>query len=767
MDKQNLLEYLIASGPVLVFRRTTADLVTFVSPNVERLLGYRPEDVVGAPGFWNARIHPDDTERFQAEARGAFANHATELFREYRFRHADGSYRWLQARTQIEYDAAGVAVALTGYAFDATDERTLERQSEQLFSFPLALLFVAGMDGYFKRVSAGYERLLGWTEEELLARPFAAFVHPDDLPALGAAIESFAAGGREVINQEIRALHKDGTYRWLNGNYMPDPEHGLMYGVAVDMTQRKQAEEALVESERRTRLIIDTAYEAFIAIDADGRILEWNAEAERIFGWGRDEIVGRQLVDMIIPERYRADHNRGLERHRATGEGPVLGRRLQLEGLRRDGTEFPVELTISPLPIDHGFVFNAFLRDITERIEAETALREAGEAAEESRKEADVANRAKTDFLARMSHELRTPLNAIIGFTQLLQLEELPPTQVELVEQVLRAGRHLLTLIEELLDIARIEQGRLSLSVEPVLVGEVVGQALELVTPLATSSGVTVRSELRGEEGHVFADQQRLKQVLMNLLSNGVKYNQKGGQVTIRAHTMDPGPTRIEVADTGPGIPTEQMDRLFLPFERLGAQHTSVEGTGIGLSISKHLTELMGGRIGADSEVGRGSTFWIELEPSYDAVSTEAVPSGERVPEQGVASEARTILYVEDNLSNLQFVERIIQRRPGTKLIAAMQGGLALDLARQHAPDMILLDVHLPDMEGDEVLEQLRRDVSTREIPVVVVSAEASTAKIERFHAAGAHAYLTKPLDVRGFLETIDGILGRPQGSTS
>jgi len=759
VDHDSLLEYLIATGPTLVFRRTVEGVVTYVSPNIEAILGYAPEDVVGVPGFWAGHVHADDQDRFATEAAETPRGEASEAGWSYRFMHKDGAYRWLEGRAQIDYDETGSGRALLGYVTDTTDRRAVEEENAHLFEFPLALLFVAGLDGYFKRVSEGYRRLLGWTEEELLSRPFFEFVHPDDLGTLGASIQEVAGGRTEVTNQEIRALCKDGTYRWLMGNYRPVLSEGLMYGMVVDVTERKRTEEALREGERRTRLILDTAYEAFVSMDAGGRILDWNAEAERVFGWSREEALGRLLVETIVPVRYRDAHVRGLAHYLASGEGPVLGRTIEMEALRRDSSEFPVELTISPTRVDDTVVFNAFLRDITDRRRAEEALHAARGEAERAREEAEVANRAKSEFLARMSHELRTPLNAILGFAQLLDFDDLGDEHGESVKLILRGGRHLLQLIDEVLDVARIEQGRLSLSIEPVHLGEVVGEAIDLVRPLAASVHVQMRADMSQFDRHALADRQRLRQVVMNLLSNAVKYNRDGGEVTVSCGSAPDDRVRITVADTGQGIPPEMMDRLFIPFERLGAEQTTVEGTGIGLSISKRLVELMGGEIGAESQTGLGSTFWVDLEP-VEALETAVTAAIERVTDASMESgRERTVLYVEDNLSNLRLVERILARRPATKLIAAMQGGMALELAREHQPDLILLDVHLPDIEGDEVLRRLREDPVTRDIPVVTVSAEATPHKIERFLAAGAHAYLTKPLDVKHFLQVVDEIL--------
>jgi CheY-like chemotaxis protein len=288
-----------------------------------------------------------------------------------------------------------------------------------------------------------------------------------------------------------------------------------------------------------------------------------------------------------------------------------------------------------------------------------------------------------------------------------------------------------------------------------------VREALDLVRPSAAAGNIRIWTEASQFDRHVLADRQRLKQVLMNLLSNAVKYNRGGGTVTVACEPTPGGRLRIGVADTGPGIPPEMMDRLFVPFERLGAEHTAVEGTGIGLSISKRLVELMGGEIGAESEVGRGSRLWVTLDPT-EAPEEHGAPTAEGPTMAPAPAEGgRTVLYVEDNLPNLRLVERIFARRPSVRLVAAMQGSLALELARQHWPDLILLDVHLPDIDGDEVLRRLRADPATRAIPVVTVSAEATPPKIERFLAAGAEAYLTKPLDVNQFLEVVDKILAR------
>jgi signal transduction histidine kinase/CheY-like chemotaxis protein len=375
---------------------------------------------------------------------------------------------------------------------------------------------------------------------------------------------------------------------------------------------------------------------------------------------------------------------------------------------------------------------------------------------------AEAANRSKSEFLSRMSHELRTPLNAVLGFSQLLELDELTADQEQAVGQITKGGRHLLDLINEILDISQIETGRLALSPEPVNVRDVVAESVDLIRPLAADRGIHLISgdtELCAQ--YVFTDRQRLKQILLNLLGNGIKYNREGGTVSIACAQPTPGRLRIQVTDTGQGIAKEQFDLLFTPFERLGAERTTVVGTGIGLALSRRLAEVMGGTIEVESTVGRGSTFSVEL-PLVEG----PVERIERLDELGdsavvgpAAGEQPSVLHIEDNLSNIQLIERVLAQRPGVHLIPAMQGRLGLELARQHRPALILLDLNLADIGGEEVLQLLRENPATATLPVAIVSADAMPRQVQRLLAAGATAYLTKPIDVRQLLELVDRAL--------
>jgi signal transduction histidine kinase/CheY-like chemotaxis protein len=389
------------------------------------------------------------------------------------------------------------------------------------------------------------------------------------------------------------------------------------------------------------------------------------------------------------------------------------------------------------------------------------ALRHTLDDLEKARAAAESANNSKNEFLSRMSHELRTPLNSVLGFTQILELDALTDDQRESVAQITKGGNHLLELINEVLDIARIEAGDLALSPEPVLVDEVVTDVLDLIRPLAAQRSITVVADVPTDH-YVFADRQRLRQILLNLVSNAVKYNHQGGIVTVDCQDIDETRRRIRVSDNGPGIDPDQRHKVFEPFERLGAEQSDVEGTGVGLALSRRLAEAMGATLDVDSTFGDGSTFWIELRPvegpleRHDRLHRARVTWPRAV---GPQDHTHIVLSIEDNLANVKLIERVFDHRQDIKIVPAIQGRLGLELARQVQPALVLLDVHLPDIGGEAVLEELRRDPTTAHIPVVVVSADATAHQIERLLAAGAFRYLTKPIDVQELLSIVDQLV--------
>ena len=391
-------------------------------------------------------------------------------------------------------------------------------------------------------------------------------------------------------------------------------------------------------------------------------------------------------------------------------------------------------------------------------VAARTAeLASANKSLQQAKEEADRANQAKSEFLSRMSHELRTPLNAILGFGKILEMDVTAPSQLANVEQILTAGRHLLGLINEVLDIASIEAGRITFSVEDFHAGEAVREAIDLVRPLAAQRNIQITPVKGGRQ--VRADRRRLKQVLLNLLSNAIKYNREGGRVTVVLEEDGKGTLCIKISDTGPGISPKGLEMLFTSFERLEAGKTKIEGAGLGLAVCKQLVELMGGQIGVQSTVGLGSTFWVRL-PTLEGAQPHSDQKETRAQVEGDRGESYTVLYIDDNVVNLTLLRRVLAKRWDLKFLTATDGAQGVAVAREHCPDLILLDLYLPDFSGDEVLSQLRNAKETAAIPVFILSADVTPGQAERLLSAGAQAYLTKPFNIQELLQAVEQTLG-------
>ncbi len=501
----------------------------------------------------------------------------------------------------------------------------------------------------------------------------------------------------------------------------------------------------LEDNEQIFREIFEGAPLGMALVDLNQNFLRANPAYCRLLGYSEEELTQRTTWDITLPE----DIERGNEISNALLDGgpPVS---FEKRYIRKTGEMLWVSRTACLIRDHNGKPqhYLVMVEDITQRKNNDAAL--------EAKEEADRANRAKSEFLSRMSHELRTPLNAILGFGQLLEKQVPTDVQRTRVGYITSAGRHLLNLINEVLDISRIEADRLQLSPEPVCLAEALPEAIELIRPLAAERSIKLlMSSPLDPEWFVMADKQRFKQVLLNLMSNAVKYTPIRGKVSISCDASGKNSLRVAVTDTGSGIAADKLARLFTPFDRLGAEYSSVEGTGLGLALSQRLMHAMGGSISATSKLGRGSTFWIELpwaDSSLAAGRAELLEQQER----RVFDSKRKILYIEDNLSNLTLIEEILREQPEIELLSAMQGQLGLDLARKHLPNLILLDLHLPDLPGWEVLSRLRSQEDTRDIPVVIISADATNRQIEQLMATGARAYLTKPLDVNEFFRVLE-----------
>jgi PAS domain S-box-containing protein len=579
----------------------------------------------------------------------------------------------------------------------------------------------------------------------------------------------------EMSGEYRIAANSDGTARWMSiaaRHYPRGDTSGSFLGVLMDVTSRKRIEEitarqsrelaqseaTLREQRRILQCVVDSMGDGVIVASADGRFLLFNPAAEKIFGVGATEAPPDQWVKqygVYLPDKVTPYPASELPLARALRGESVDREQLFVRKAKNQEGAW-ISSTSRPLKDETSAVWAGVvvIRDISERKRTEQAMRVAKD-------EAENANQAKSEFLSRMSHELRTPLNSIIGFAQILEMSEVSERTRVRLGHILKGGRHLLSLIEEVLDISRIEARRLSLSVEPVLVGDIIEQSIELVRPIAAQAGIKLEVGVSNASSqYVSADRQRSQQILLNLLSNAIKYNSASGLVTISCGAIG-DKVRIYVKDTGMGIAEDQQPKLFQPFERLGAVQTGIEGTGLGLALSKALAEAMGGTIGVRSAVGEGATFWLELCVTEAPLRTLERATAPAAAEMKGPSSACTVLYIEDNLSNVRLMEDIFAIRPELKLVTAVQGQLGLDLAREHRPNLIFLDLHLPDLPGHQVLRRLRSDPRTRAIPVIVISADTTTGQVKRLLEAGAQDYLTKPIDVKKLLTVLDEHLSK------
>jgi PAS domain S-box-containing protein len=519
---------------------------------------------------------------------------------------------------------------------------------------------------------------------------------------------------------------------------------------------------ALHYKEEEVRAVVQNIADCVITIDARGVVKSANPAVAQVFGYSESEVLGRDIL-MLIPELEYDAHFflRGSLDH-ATGQA-MAGSSTEVEGLHRDGRRVPLELAISDFEVHGERLFIGVLRDISERKRFIAELWQA-------RAHAEHANKAKSAFLSSMSHELRTPLNAILGFAQVLTSDSMPVTadkRKHFTTHILKAGKHLLVLINEILDLAKVESGTLALSPEPVGVADVIGACQAMMEPMAAQRGI--RLVFAVDSGwHVRADRTRLKQVLLNLMSNAVKYNRPGGAVTVGCAAVSAERVRITVQDDGAGLDAAQLEQLFQPFNRLGQEAGGEEGTGIGLTVTKRLVELMGGSIGATSTVGVGSVFTIEMKSAAPAQHPETTDFARAMApaRSGLAVPVRTLLYVEDNPANQALVQEILAFRSGLRLLTAADARLGLDMARAHLPDVILMDINLPGMSGDEAMAILRADPDTAHIPVIALSANAMPRDVARSMASGFFRYLTKPIDIDEFFAALAGALEAVEDKT-
>ncbi|HLX89281.1 MAG TPA: PAS domain S-box protein [Acidimicrobiales bacterium] len=725
------------------------------SPNVASVLGYEPHELERID--LSALVHPDDLGAPTTDVE-EFPRDGAPLTLEVRCRAKDGMWHWLEwsgSWLDDQQRLFGAARDVSERHEAADRARANDRLVEAIVDHSTAAVFVKDVEGRFSLVNDAFLQLHGLDRGSVLGRR-PTEIWGEDARASEEAEHRVVVTGTPMITDDVVVLGNQRHVLMTVRFPLLDPDGSAtgVAAIATDVTELTLAERALADRERVLDTIFRACPDIVSVLDPQGQVQEVSRASTRILGYALGERSAGQLLPDLHPDDAKTV---GQEfRRLLTLDQPEVDLRSRVR--HADGRWVTLDTRAQALVAEDGQGAGAVLvsRDVSADLAVESELQAA-------LVEAELANTAKSTFLSRMSHELRTPLNSILGFAQLLELEALDVQQHEAVRHVIRAGHHLLALIDEVLDIARIESGRLDLTLDPTPVLAVVDDAISFTRPLAEDRRIAlvVDSTACPSDAHVLADRQRLLQVFLNLLSNGVKYNHEGGTLTVTVKQCGDR-TNVVVRDTGPGIDPAEIHRVFAPFDRLGAERSAVPGTGVGLTLSKHLVEEMGGTIALESVPGDGAAFTVSMVSATAPLppSSHARVMGPRRSQAG----GLRVLHIEDNHANLELVEQVLARVPGVDLQAAMTGGLGLELARENRPDLVLLDLHLPDMAGVDVLGRLRSQPATADVPVVVVSADVTPMTVRLLRAEGVHAYLTKPIDVHELLRIVEALAAEQVG---
>jgi len=763
-------------------------IVETVNPAAERMFGYTAAELNGQ----NFSILIPEFDRDQHNGNGSLEYYSASdearaigLGREVVGRRKDGSIFPLEMATSEMW--LGGQRYFTGILRDITARKQAEESLVKAGALQSAIFNSANFSsiatdakGVIQIFNVGAENMLGYTAadvmnkitpaeisdpQEVIARAKALSVELETpiTPGFEALVFKASRGIEDIY--ELTYIRKDGSSfpAVVSVTALRDANSKIIgyLLIGTDNSARKQVEEQLRWTEESFRLMVESVTDyAIVMLDPEGRVVSWNSGAQRIKGYSAEEIVGQHFSRFYpFEDIERGAPQRDLDIVTAMGRFEDEGWRV-----RKNGSTFWANVVYTAIRDQSGNLrgYAKLTRDLTERKRLDQVLQEKNAELESAKSVAEKANRAKSDFLSSMSHELRTPLNAILGFAQLLEAGSPPPTDAQKIRlhQIIKAGWYLLELINEILDLALIESGKLSLSREPVALIDVIIECQAMIEPQAQQRDIKLTFIPFDETWFASADRTRVKQVLINLLSNAIKYNREHGTVEVKCIESTPERLRISVKDTGEGLAPEKLAQLFQPFNRLGQESSCEEGTGIGLVVTKQLVELMGGTIGVESTVGVGSEFWIDLlrDVTPQLAAGNAMSSEPALQTQENAT-PRILLYVEDNPANLMLVEQIIESHPQVRMLSARDGNLGIALARAHLPDVILMDINLPGISGIQALKILRKDPATMHIPVVAISANAMPRDIEKGLEAGFFRYLTKPIKINEFMNALDDAL--------
>ncbi|TNF34623.1 MAG: PAS domain S-box protein [Gammaproteobacteria bacterium] len=763
--------------PSMIFMKRANDLsFALINRAGEQLIGIDRQQLMGKT----------DHDIFPKQQADFFTTHDRQILTETGYQDIaeeqidtrSNGQRILHTRKIALHDADGKPEYLLGISEDITDRKHHEEliaTSNQLLNaiFDSTPVLIAYLDTEmnFVRVNQAYAKTDNKTPDYYIGKNhFDLFPNAENEAIFQRVVETGIAHTARAKPFEYEKNPERGIshWDWTLSPIMDNAGHvnGLVLSL-LNVTENINALEALEASEKklldnnkqldqiitertaeletqihRNELILDTTMEGYFAADVNGFVRVANPAFCKLLGYSMDE-----LEHMHISQFEANEDAEDVAAHIAkiTHYGHDV---FDTRHRHKAGHILDVEVSVNLVEISGEKMFYAFVHDISQRKQNEKELTKA-------RDEAQRASLAKSEFLARMSHELRTPMNAILGFTQVMRMEHITDSQQSYLQEIQDAGNHLLALINDLLDLSRIESGRMALTIQTIDAKSAVDQAVQFVLPVIQKKNINLCNDCQ-DNMFILADPTRLRQVLVNLLSNAAKYNVDNGLININCYVLDGRSLRVRIMDTGAGITPENMNKLFQPFERLGAEHSTIDGTGIGLALSQQLTQRMGGELGVNSSPGKGSTFWIDLPlaPAQDEDSKQLINA-----ETAKNTNKQLVLYIEDNAANLKLVEALFQHHPNMYLLSATTGHEGMELASQYQPDTILLDIHLPDVNGFVILNKLRSDDRTKNIPVIALSADAMPLDVERGLQAGFTDYLTKPIKIDGLITTLEKTL--------